>query len=64
MKREFVSATAAARIMHIGIRRFLEELHSGKIKLSYSRLGHKYIFKRKDVENYFEKSFTKVKNND
>ena len=55
---EIISAKEASDILHLSYPYFLRLLREGAIILPCSKIGKHVKFKRKDVQDYFEKTFT------
>ena len=55
---EIISAKEASDILHLSYPYFLKLLREGAIKIPCSKIGKHVKFKRKDVQDYFEKTFT------
>jgi excisionase family DNA binding protein len=55
---EIISAREASDILHISYAYFLKLLREGTITIPFSQIGKHVKFKRKDVQDYFEKTFT------
>jgi len=57
-KSEIISAREASDILHLSYPYFLKLLREGVIIIPCSKIGKHVKFKRKDVQDYFEKTFT------
>ena len=55
---EIISAKEASDILHLSYPYFLKLLREGTITIPCSQIGKHVRFKRKDVQDYFEKTFT------
>lgn len=55
---EIIGAKEAAEILQISYTHFLKLLREKKITVPFSKLGKHARFKKRDVENYFQKTFT------
>lgn len=55
---EIISAREASDILHLSYPYFLKLLREGTITIPCSKIGKHVRFRRKDVQDYFEKTFT------
>ena len=59
-ENEIISAREASDILHLSYPYFLKLLREGVITIPCSKIGKHVKFKRKDVQDYFEKTFTEL----
>lgn len=56
---EYISKRAAAALLHVSHQTFIAKIDAGIYKLSYLRMGQRFIFKRKEIEDYLKKGFVR-----
>jgi len=55
---EIIGVREAAQILHVSHVTLIDKIDAGIFDIPYSRIGWRIRFRRKDVEDFFNNSFT------